>query len=144
MPKGKPISEDLRWAIVRMHALGVPVKTIHSYTDVSPRQIYRVVNRFQSTGKVLTASQRQRTGRPRHLSSDDVAVCLRCLYLHHNVIFLLQYLQGCLDLSCDKYLDELQLGLQETCGRVVSQSTIWRALKRSGYTMKKVRDPTAL
>jgi hypothetical protein len=27
---------------------------------------------------------------------------------------------------------------------VVSQSTIWRALKRSGYTMKKVRDPTAL
>ncbi|KAJ7757735.1 hypothetical protein DFH07DRAFT_742009, partial [Mycena maculata] len=55
-----------------------------------------------------------------------------------------QYLQGCLDLSCDKYLDELQLGLQETCGRVVSQSTIWCALKRSGYTMKKVRDPTAL
>ncbi len=64
----------------------------------------------------------------------------RCLYPHHGAIFLLQYLQGCLDLSCDKYLDELQLGLQETCGRVVSQSTIWRALKRSGYTMKKVRN----
>ncbi|KAJ7769095.1 Homeodomain-like protein [Mycena maculata] len=122
MPKGKPISEDLRWAIVRMHAFGVKISTICTYTDVSRRQVYRILNRFRTTGKVLTATQRKKTGRARHLSSDDVA-----------------YLQGCLDLSCDKYLDELQLGLQETCGRIVSQSTVWRALKRSGYTMKKVR-----
>ncbi|KAJ7138028.1 Homeodomain-like protein [Mycena epipterygia] len=120
MPKGKPISEDLRWAIVRMHALGVKISTICTYTDVSRRQVYRILNRFRTTGKVLTATQRKKTGRARHLSSDD-------------------YLQGCLDLSCDKYLDELQLGLQETCGRIISQSTVWRALKRSGYTMKKVR-----
>jgi transposase len=138
MPKGKPISVDLRWAIVRMHGAGVSIKTIAAYTDTSPRQIYRIVNRFLTTGKVLTATQR-RTGRTRHLTSSDVAVGgdndIRILVTHYP----LQFLQGSLDHSCDKYLDELQLGLQETCGRVVSQSTIWRALRRSGYRMKKVR-----
>ncbi|KAF7343439.1 hypothetical protein MVEN_01776600 [Mycena venus] len=121
MTKGKPISEDLRWAIVRMHGVGVSVKTIATYTDTSPRQIYRIINRFLTTGRVLTATQRRKTGRTRHLTSSDVA-----------------FLQGSLDHSCDKYLDELQHALQETCGRVVSQSTIWRALKRSGYRMKKM------
>ncbi|KAJ7659663.1 Homeodomain-like protein [Mycena polygramma] len=121
MTKGKPISEDLRWTIVRMHSLGISLAKISVYTDVSKRQIYRIINRFLTTGKVLTAAQRKKTGRTRHLTTADVA-----------------YLQGCLDQSCDKYLEELQLGLAETCGRVVSQSTIWRALKRSGYTMMKV------
>ncbi|KAJ7643016.1 Homeodomain-like protein [Mycena polygramma] len=121
MAKGKPISEDLRWTIVRMNTAGVSIATISGYTDISRRQIYRIINRFLTTGKVLTATQRRKTGRTRHLTSTDVS-----------------YLQGSLDHSCDKYLDELQLGLQETCGRTVSQSTIWRALKRSGYTMKKV------
>ncbi|KAJ7189220.1 Homeodomain-like protein [Mycena filopes] len=123
MPKGKPVSEDLRWSVVCMHTVGVSIQSISDYTDVSKRQIYRIVNLFQTTGKVVTASQRKRTGRTRHLTSDDVA-----------------YLQGCLDVSCDRYLDELQLGLEETCGRTVSQSTVWRALKRSGYTMKKARN----
>ncbi|KAJ7266435.1 Homeodomain-like protein [Mycena haematopus] len=122
MAKGRPISQDLRWAIVRMHGAGVSIKAITAYTDISRRQIYRIVNRFMMTGRVLTATQRKKTGRTRHLTSSDVA-----------------FLQGTLDHSCDKYLDELQLSLQETCGRIVSQSTIWRALKRSGYTMKKVR-----
>ncbi|KAJ7161101.1 Homeodomain-like protein [Mycena filopes] len=122
MTKGKPITEDLRWAIVRMHHLGVKVDTIALYTDVSKRQIYRIINRFLMTGKVLSPTQRRKTGRTRHLTTDDVA-----------------YLHGCLDQSCDKYLEELQLGLEETCGRTVSLSTIWRALKRSGYTMVKVR-----
>ncbi|KAF7337735.1 DDE family endonuclease [Mycena sanguinolenta] len=80
MPKGKPISVDLRWAIVRMHTL-FPLDTLAAYTG---------------------------------------------------------FLHGCLDLSCDQYLDELQQTLAETCGRYVSLSTIWRALKRSGYTMMKL------
>ncbi|KAJ6585530.1 hypothetical protein B0H19DRAFT_1059746 [Mycena capillaripes] len=121
MTKGKPITKDLRWAIVRMHSLGVPVEKIWIYTDVSKRQIYRIINRFLMTGKVLSATQRRKTGRTRHLNTDNVA-----------------YLQGCLDQSCDKYLEELQLGLEETCGRSVLLSTIWRALKRSGYTMVKL------
>jgi hypothetical protein len=52
---------------------------------------------------------------------------------------LLQYIQGALDKSCDAYLDELQESLQEACGVDASTTTIWRALKRSGYSMKKVK-----
>jgi transposase len=75
MAKGKPISEDLRWAIVRMNSLGISIEKISVYTDVSKRQIYRLINRFLTTGKVLTATQRKKTGRTRHLTSEDVAVC---------------------------------------------------------------------
>ncbi|KAK7026959.1 Homeodomain-like protein, partial [Favolaschia claudopus] len=121
MTKGKPISEDLRWAIVRMHTLGIHVERIAQYTDISKRQVYRVVNYFVTTGNVLPANQRKKTGRTRHLTTQDIA-----------------FLHGSLDQSCDKYLEELQLGLEETCGRSVSLSTIWRALKRSGYTMVKI------
>ncbi|KAJ6462459.1 Homeodomain-like protein [Mycena sanguinolenta] len=126
MVKGKAISEDLRWSIVRMHCLGIRPDTISKYTDVSTRQIYRIVNRFLTTGNIVTANQRRKTGRTRHLTTQDVT-----------------YLHGCLDQSCDKYLEELQLGLAETCGRWVSLSTVWRALKRSGYTMVKVHFPAS-
>lgn len=38
----------------------------------------------------------------------------------------------------DIYLNELQMELQETFGVSANTSTIWRALKQAGYTMKKV------
>ena len=38
----------------------------------------------------------------------------------------------------DLYLDELRLELQETSGVNVLIPTIWRALVKGGYTMKKV------
>ena len=38
----------------------------------------------------------------------------------------------------DLYLDELRLELQERFGVSVSISTIWRTLRKGGYTMKKV------
>ncbi|KAJ7210316.1 hypothetical protein B0H12DRAFT_1079714 [Mycena haematopus] len=120
MPKGKPISVDLRWAIVRMHPL-FSLDKLAAYTGVSSRQIQRIMARFRVSGDVLSATQRKKTGRTRHLTSNEVA-----------------FLHGCLDLSCDQYLDELQQALVETCGRYVSLSTVWRALKRSGYTMMKV------
>jgi hypothetical protein len=36
------------------------------------------------------------------------------------------------------YLDELRDDLEYTCGVRTSLSTIWRTLKRSGFTRKKV------
>ncbi|KAF8582212.1 hypothetical protein K439DRAFT_1351737, partial [Ramaria rubella] len=39
----------------------------------------------------------------------------------------------------DIYLDELKVNLEECCGTEVSLSTVWQALKKSGFTMKKVR-----
>ena len=38
----------------------------------------------------------------------------------------------------DLYLDELQSDLRDVCGVIVPLSTIWRTLRRSGYSMKKV------
>jgi hypothetical protein len=51
----------------------------------------------------------------------------------------LQFIQGTVNKNCDVYLDELKESMHSTCGVDASLSTIWRALKRSGYTMKKVR-----
>ncbi|KAF7314744.1 DDE family endonuclease [Mycena kentingensis (nom. inval.)] len=119
MPKGKSISVDLRWAIVRMSPV-LDMRTISAFTNVSKRQIYRILDRFRRTGDV-SKDGRSRAGRTRHLTTMEVA-----------------FLHGCLDLNCDRYLDELQHDLEERCQRVVSLSTIWRALKRSGYTMMKL------
>jgi transposase len=49
-----------------------------------------------------------------------------------------QYLRGRLARNCDTYLDELQSGLELNCGVAVSLSSVWRALDRSGFTLKKV------
>lgn len=38
----------------------------------------------------------------------------------------------------DMYLRELRTELKNTCGVEVSLATVWRALRRGGYTMKKV------
>jgi len=47
-------------------------------------------------------------------------------------------LHGCLRQNCDAYLDELQDALHTIHGITTSLSTIWRALRRSGLSMKKV------
>jgi hypothetical protein len=39
----------------------------------------------------------------------------------------------------DIYLDELRETLSTHCGVNVSESTVWRTLRRAGFTMKKVR-----
>jgi len=50
----------------------------------------------------------------------------------------LQFIHGSISKSLDIYLDELKQGLEEICGTSVSLSTVWRALKQSRFTMKKV------
>ena len=73
MTQGKPVSEDLRWAIVRMARL-IDLEAISTYTDVSRRQILRILALFRAMGKVTMVKDRRRIGRRRHLSPDDVAV----------------------------------------------------------------------
>ncbi|KAF8230702.1 hypothetical protein L208DRAFT_1280492, partial [Tricholoma matsutake] len=38
----------------------------------------------------------------------------------------------------DMYLDEIQEQLEVQQGAIVSAASIWKALKRTGYSMKKV------
>jgi hypothetical protein len=79
MPNGISVSEDLRWAIVRMAPL-VSVDTISAFTNVSRRQVLRIQALFRATGKVVRGRDRRMiVGRRRHLSPDDVAVCVTYL-----------------------------------------------------------------
>src|SRR6266481_1912443 len=48
----------------------------------------------------------------------------------------LQFLHGAISHNSDIYLNELQEDLWQICGVSVSKSSIWRALRQSGYTMK--------
>lgn len=41
--------------------------------------------------------------------------------------------------NCDMYLSDLQDILEQWVGQRVSQATVWRTLKRLGFTMKLVR-----
>ncbi|KIJ06820.1 hypothetical protein PAXINDRAFT_91432, partial [Paxillus involutus ATCC 200175] len=47
-------------------------------------------------------------------------------------------LLGTIRKAPDLYLDELQEMLATSCGVNVSRTTVWRALRRQGLTMKKV------
>jgi hypothetical protein len=46
--------------------------------------------------------------------------------------------QGVLARNCDTYLDKLQAGLENDCEASVSIMSVWRAIHRSGYSLKKV------
>jgi Winged helix-turn helix len=52
--------------------------------------------------------------------------------------FSTKFLQGSIRHTPDAYLDELRDALEQRTGKLVSQPTIWRVLKASGFTMKKV------
>jgi hypothetical protein len=76
MAKGKEVSEDLAWAIVRMAPL-LGLREIEAYTSVSYRQIKRILAYWRATGRVKEPGRRGRhnSGRNRHLTPEDVSVC---------------------------------------------------------------------
>jgi hypothetical protein len=75
MTKGQKVSEDLAWTIVRMAPILEP-SDIAAFTSVSERQQRRILSLWKNTGEVVRRSDRRVKGRPRHLTPDDVAVCL--------------------------------------------------------------------
>lgn len=60
------------------------------------------------------------------------------------LVVLTQFLHGTVRQSPDIYLDEIRQLLEDRRGVVVSDATAWRALRRSGFTMKKVSAVAAL
>ncbi|KAF8137588.1 hypothetical protein EV363DRAFT_1124857, partial [Boletus edulis] len=89
--------------------------------DLSIRSVRRIVSYFNAHGTVPNPGEKtvpkERKGN-RHL---------------HDVDFLL----GTITKTPDLYLDELQEMLAVSCGRIVSRATIWRTLRKAGFTMKK-------
>jgi transposase len=123
MPRGNAYSADLASTIMRLTA-SMSDKEITERTGVPERTIRRMRKRFVETGLPTPAPHAARREQPqrRILSIAD-----------------LEYIWGRLEQSCDLYLDELQAGLARQRGvEKVSLSTIWRALDREGYTLKKV------
>ncbi|KAF9790571.1 hypothetical protein BJ322DRAFT_999904 [Thelephora terrestris] len=117
--KGKPVSEDVGWIVVNMKAKGLSASEISDYTMVSVRQVYRILGRYDRTGRVVTRHEVETRGRSRKLLLSDFEA-----WLVHN--------------GCDIFLDEIQRKLLEEYGLGMSLSGIWRSLRRSGYSMKKV------
>ncbi len=73
MVKGKEYSEDLRWVVVRMASI-LSVETIAVYTNISQRQILRILSCYRRTGQVLDPDRTSKTGRKHHLSDVELAV----------------------------------------------------------------------
>ncbi len=73
MGKGKEISEDLRWVVIRMASV-LPIETITVYTNISRRQILRILSCYRRTGLVVDPERSLKTGRKQHLSDVELAV----------------------------------------------------------------------
>ncbi|KAF8587505.1 hypothetical protein K439DRAFT_1337924 [Ramaria rubella] len=123
MARGKPVSEDLAWTVLRMLPL-YDMDTICALCNLSLRTVHSISALHRQTGNVVKPPKGKKKGR-RALTAAQV-----------------DFLQGSLNRSCDLYLDELRDSLEQVCGVSVSLPTVWRSLRRSGWTMKKVSTTT--
>ncbi|KAF8574852.1 hypothetical protein K439DRAFT_1371401, partial [Ramaria rubella] len=82
--------------------------------------IEHILSTYRHTGHVISSPKQPRGQRQKLDGVDNV------------------FLLGSITETNDIYLDELKANLEECCGTEVSLSMVWRALKKSGFTMKKV------
>jgi hypothetical protein len=54
----------------------MPIDTIVAFTGVSRREVFRILALHGATGDVVKHRERQKLGRPRSLTINDVAVSL--------------------------------------------------------------------
>lgn len=122
-------------------AQSLDINTITYYTGCKRRTIERILLDFRKTGSVARQhlGKGSLKGRTRAMQRQDVRV-----RLHSSAFFIflcchVQFLQGLVRHSPDAYLDEMQELLEMHRGVDVGKATVWRALIRSGFTMKKAR-----
>ena len=107
------------------------------YTGVSERKVDDVISTFnkEGTAKVYT---RQKPHTYASLCDEDIQVSSFYPYAQQLLKPAMQHLLRTLEATPDLFLDELCQDLELQTGKSVSASTIWRTLRRAGYTMKKV------
>ncbi|EJD02060.1 Homeodomain-like protein [Fomitiporia mediterranea MF3/22] len=121
MARGKVLSDDARKIIVKLYQHeSFSAQQLSRLADVQQRTIQRILSHWRETGRVERDVLHSR-GRPRILDYADT-----------------EYLLGSVDRRCDLFLLELRDELCNACGKEVSDSTVWRALRRVGFTMKRV------
>ncbi|KAF8578853.1 hypothetical protein K439DRAFT_1526968 [Ramaria rubella] len=123
MARGKPISEDLAWTVLWMLLL-YDMDTICALCHLSLRTVQSILALHCQTGNVVKPPKGKKKG-CRALTAAQV-----------------DFLQGSLNRSYDLYLGELWDSLEQVCGVSVSLPMVWRSLRRSGWTMKKVSATT--
>jgi hypothetical protein len=74
----RPLSEDLRWVLVRM-ARSMSIPQILAHTGLKRRTIEHILSTYRCTGRVLNSPKKPR-GRKPILDSDDAAVCFHHCY----------------------------------------------------------------
>ncbi|KAI0287097.1 hypothetical protein BC826DRAFT_917658 [Russula brevipes] len=122
MPQGKAVCPDVQAIIIRLSPLMEPDK-ISMYTGIGLRTVQDILKTFNETGQIRESKARQARTQRALCSTDEE--------------YLLKTINDCPDL----YLDELRQELFEQNGKSPSISTLWRALRGNGYTMKKVWKP---
>jgi len=121
MTRGHALSDDLRGAILNM-AHSLDVDNICKYTGCKKRTVQRILEDYRKKGSVIREHMRQETrGAKRRLTTGDI-----------------RFIRGIVRHSPDVYLDEIRELIEERCGTEVSELTIWRTLRRCGFTMKKL------
>lgn len=79
--RGKPVSIDLRRAILRM-STKLPLDEIQGYANVSRATILRILCLFKRTGDVIrTAEDHERRGRKRKIRNEDLLVSMIVFWL---------------------------------------------------------------
>jgi transposase len=110
---------------------------ISIFTGVSVRSVERILLYYSVHGTVHDSAESEQRGKRRHLRDLDVEVSSSVTRMFLAIIAI-QFLLGTVRRTPDLYLDELQEMLSTTCGVTVSQSTVWRTLRKAGFTLKKV------
>ncbi len=138
----KPLSEDLRKIIIYMNTnSGLKAGRIAELTGMSRRTISMVLQAWRLEGHAKLPERHR--GRPRLLDFTDTKVSSS---VRGGSLFInnIQFLLDTIDKRGDLYLSELRDTLQDRCGTVVCETTVWRTLKRAGFRMKEVCPPLKL
>ena len=141
MARGKAVSEAIQWTVICLSAT-MPSHETSGYTDISDRKIRDIIAYFRTTGGIKCSKREQPTIH-KSLQDEDIQVYSNFELLGYANLAI-KHLFNTLNSTPDLYLDELWLELQEKFGVLVSLSTIWRTLRKGGYTMKKVSYPNHL
>ena len=119
-----PCSNDLRWQIVWL-VLGIRKTTDETATlmEVTRKTVVNILQRFRRYGSVRSS----RIGRPNTMSS-----------ITRGESFMLM---GYVMRYPGAYLREAINYNEGICGHEFSASSVWRCLKRRGFTRRKVTTP---
>ncbi|KAF9234994.1 hypothetical protein BU15DRAFT_65215 [Melanogaster broomeanus] len=123
MPQGCQTRPEIQWAIVRFSSF-IDDERIAMCLNLSTRTVQRVLAHYRSYGTIPNSSRNvvEEDGTENgHLRDVDA-----------------EFLLGTIEKSPDLYLDELQEMLATSCGVYVSRATVWRTLRKAGFTMKKM------